>query len=122
MLGSETNCILVGLEITLHRRTAIVALHHAQLGVNTLSLKKITEMLEVPKSTCTHIYKHAFTNAAAKWLVVQLEREGRDTTECDAFLAGIDAQLNSLYAVPEVQTVLGESSADEEEEYIPLGE
>ena len=121
MRGSETNCIQVGFEITPRRRAAIVALHHPQLGVNPLSLRKITEILEVPKSTCAHIYKHALKNAAAKRLVVELAREGRDT-ECDAFLAGIDAQLNSLYAVPEVQTVLGESSADEEEEFIPLRE
>jgi len=89
------------------------------LGVNPLSLRKITEILEVPKSTCAHIYKHALKNAAQKRLVVELEREGWDT-ECDAFLAGIDTQLDSLYAVPEVQTVLGESSANEE--YIPLQE
>ena len=37
-------------------------------------------------------------------------------------MAGIDAQLDSLYAVPQVQTVLGVSSADGGEEYIPLQE
>jgi predicted XRE-type DNA-binding protein len=107
MRWSETNCILVSLEITPRRRAAIVALHYPQLGLNPLSLRKITEFLEVPKSICAHIYKHAFKNAAAQQLVVELEREGRDT-ECDAFLARIDAQLNSLYAVPEAQSVLGE--------------
>jgi hypothetical protein len=52
-------------------------------------------------------------------LAAQLDREGRDT-KGEALLAGIDTHLNSLYAVPEVQTVMGEPSADnQEEEYIP---
>jgi len=64
---SEANCI--GLEITLLRRAAIVALHHSQLGVNPLSFRKISATLGVPKSTCGDIYKHALKNATAKRLV-----------------------------------------------------
>jgi hypothetical protein len=112
---------MCNIAITPLRRAAIVALHPPQLGVNPLSLRKIRKILDVPKSTCAHIYKHALANAAAKRLMIQFERDRRDT-EYDAFLAGIDAQLNSLYAVLEVQTLLGVSSADEWEEYIPLRE
>jgi hypothetical protein len=55
--GSETNCIQVGPEITPCHPAAIVALQHPQLSVNPLSLRKITAILGVPKSTCVNIYK-----------------------------------------------------------------
>ena len=97
MRGSETNCIPAGPEITPRRCAAIVALHHPLLGVNSLSLRMITAILEVSQSTCVHIYKHALNNAAEKRLVqteatstrlaAELEREGRDT-ECDTFWQG----------------------------------
>ena len=65
--GTEANCI--GLEITPCHCTAIVALHHPQLGVNPLSFRKISVTSGVPKSTCGDILKHALQNATAKWLM-----------------------------------------------------
>jgi len=92
------------------------------------------DILDVPTSSCAQMYNHAHKNTAemlfsqteatsnmlaaeyCSKLVAEFEREARDT-KCDIFLAVIDAQHDSLYAVPEVQTVLVESSADKEEEY-----
>jgi len=65
--GTEAICIC--LEITPHRRAAIVALYHPQLGDNSFSFRKIWAILGVPKSICGDIYKHALENATAKRLV-----------------------------------------------------
>jgi hypothetical protein len=60
----ETNRILLGPEIAPCRHPPIVALHYPELGINPWSLRQIPEILEIPKSTCAHIYKHPHKNAA----------------------------------------------------------
>ncbi|KAF8543698.1 hypothetical protein BDD12DRAFT_874145 [Trichophaea hybrida] len=112
-----------GPEITPRRRAAIVALHHPQLGVNPLSFRKIAASLGVPKATCRNIYKHALKNAAAKQqLQAEVDKQlaAESYSEGDKFLAGIDAQLDSLYT--ELAAIIRQQLGFEEEDEgeIPL--
>jgi len=114
----------------------MVVLHYVNSGINPLSLRKISAILRVPKSSCAQIYKRALQNAAEKRLVqteatierlaaersislgADLDREGRGT-KCDIVFAGLDAQFDSLYTMLVVRTAHGEPSADEaQEKYI----
>ena len=92
-----------GPEVTPRRRAAIVSLHHPQIGINPLSLRNLTAVLGVPKSTCSDIYRHAIKNAAAKRLVeteaasanvparaADESASGRGSKDADVFLKGID--------------------------------
>lgn len=91
----------IGPEVTPRRRAAIVALHHPQPGVKPLSFRKIAASLGVPRSTCENIYHHALKNAVEKRRQrpeVDEQLETERSSEDDEFLAGIDAQLDSLYA------------------------
>ena len=103
-----------GPEVTPRCRVAIVSLGHSQIGINPLSLCNLAAVLGVAKTTYSETYKHAIKNTAARWLVemeatsasvsaqVAIESaSGRSSEDADVFFKGIDAELDSLYTVPE---------------------
>ena len=97
---------MAGLEITPHRRAVLVSLHgQPRLGTLPLSYRQIGTILGVPKSTCGNIYKHALRNAEKKAAAKRQEDSAirslhREPEDVEVFLAGIDAQLDSLYMEP----------------------
>ena len=79
-----------GLEITPRRRALLVALRHGlpQIGVAPVPFRTIQSILQVPKSTCNNIYKHALKNATVNWqnsgLHLPVERDCTSTSAEDA--------------------------------------
>ena len=113
---------MAGPKITPHRRAQLVTLFHGipLIGVAPVTLGTIQSMLRVPKSTCSNSYKHALKNATLNRYL----KHDSAADDADVFLAGIQAQLNKIYAEPclgECPTCsLKEEEQAEHKEKIPL--
>ena len=77
------------------------------MGIPPLSYRQIETILGVPESTCGNIYKHALRDAEKKAAAKRQDPKDsairslhREPEDVEVFLAGIDAQLDSLYTEP----------------------
>ena len=109
-------------EITPRRRALLVALRHGwRLGVAPVSFRTIQSILDIPKYTCSGIYKHALKNSTAnRWDLhfdcasASLSTEDADIFNADIFLAGIQAHLDEIYTEPGPRGCLGLEEMEEE--------